>query len=133
MYFFEEEENILNKVFFVGIGGFFGAILRYLISGWSAKILGNNFPYGTLVANVVACLLIGFITEGSLGVWDIPDNVKLLIVTGILGGLSTFSTFSYETVNIFSCNPFFAMLNVLLNLSFGVIGVIAGKYLVKII
>lgn len=123
----------MNKILFVGIGGFLGAIFRYLIGGWSAKILGNNFPYGTFIANIIACFFIGFIAEGSLGTWNIPDNVKLLLVTGILGGLSTFSTFSYETVDFISSNPIFAMINVLLNLSFGIIGVIAGKNLVKMI
>lgn len=123
----------MQKIIIVGIGGFIGATLRYLISIQSNKILGIFLPYGTLIANVLACFLIGFFIEGSLEVFNISPNMKLFLTTGFLGGLSTFSTFSYETMAIFSSNFLLAGFNILLNLSFGMLGIWVGKYVIQLI
>ena len=82
-------------VLFVGIGGFFGAVLRFLISGWVQKASGFTFPVGTLAVNVLGSLLIGFL----VALFDnfLSPYWKAALVTGLLGALTTFSTFSYET------------------------------------
>lgn len=87
----------LNKILIVGIGGFLGAVLRYLVTGATSRYFGD-FPVGTLLVNIVGGLLIGFIMEAGVSVWPISPNLRIFLTTGIMGGLTTFSTFSYETV-----------------------------------
>lgn len=90
-----------NRVLIVGLGGFLGAALRYVVSGLTDKAFGT-FPLGTLIVNVVGGLLMGFIMEAGTSVWPLPANIRIFLTTGILGGLTTFSTFSYETIAYFT-------------------------------
>lgn len=124
----------MKQLFYVGIGGFIGACLRYIISLYSAKLLGSQLPYGTLIVNVLGGILIGLIMELSLTTNLISPNLKLFLTTGIMGGLTTFSTFSYETVTLFSNGSYvLAMLNGGLNLFLSIAGVIVGKFIGQII
>ena len=86
------------KLFLVGAGGFLGSVLRYLASGAvqsTARYV--HFPGGTLVVNTVGCLLIGFLTglAEARGVFSLEQ--RLFLITGFLGGFTTFSAFGYET------------------------------------
>ena len=83
-------------LFAVGTGGFFGAVSRFVLSGWVQKLTGASFPYGTLAVNVLGSFMIGFLVlyfEQS-----VSPQQKALVITGFLGALTTFSTFSLETV-----------------------------------
>ncbi len=122
------------KILYVGIGGFIGASLRYIISYHSPKLFGNHFPFGTLIVNVIGGLLIGFIMELSLSTDSISPNLRLFLTTGIMGGLTTFSTFSYETVNLISeGNYIVGTLNICLNLFLSIIGVVLGRFIAHLI
>ena len=80
----------------VGIGGFLGAVSRFLLSSWVQRLTGTSFPFGTLAVNMLGSFLIGFLIlyfEQS-----IAPQQKALVITGFLGALTTFSTFSLETV-----------------------------------
>lgn len=124
----------MEKILYVGIGGFIGASLRYLISIGSTKLFGNQFPYGTLIVNILGGILIGFIMEVSLSTNLISSNLKLFLTTGILGGLTTFSTFSYETISFFTEGSYLlGSLNASLNLFLSLTGVILGKFISKLI
>ena len=82
------------------LGGALGTGLRYLISGSLAQWLGPGFPYGTLTVNVVGSLAIGVIQEVGTTSLLIPDAARLFLTVGVMGGLTTYSTFSYETVKL---------------------------------
>lgn len=124
----------MQKLLFVGIGGFIGASLRYLISVNSAKLFGTRLPYGTLIVNVLGAILIGLIIELSLTKSLIPSNLKLFLTTGIMGGLTTFSTFSYETIGLFSAgSSMLATLNIGLNLFLSLSGVVLGQLIARMI
>lgn len=124
----------MQRILIVGLGGFIGASLRYVISKYSSNIFGGQFAYGTLIVNVLGGLLIGFILELTTFTDFISPNMKLFLTTGIMGGLTTFSTFSYETVTFFSNGSYFlASINIVLNLFLSLTGVVGGKTLSHII
>jgi fluoride exporter len=124
----------MQNILCVGLGGFIGASLRYIISINSTKLFGAQFPYGTLIVNVVGGLLIGLIMELCITTNVISPSLKLFLVTGIIGGLTTFSTFSYETVSLFIEGSYTAgMLNTVLNLFLSIAGVIIGKFIAQTI
>ena len=77
-----------------------GGLTRYYLSGWVYSLLGRAFPYGTFVVNVIGAYLIGLIMELGLRSTFIPDTLRLGLTVGFLGGLTTFSTFSYETFSL---------------------------------
>jgi len=82
----------------VGTGGFVGAILRFLISSWVQKLSPVLFPVGTLSVNVIGSFIIGFMALYFESV--VAPQQKALVITGMLGALTTFSTFSLETVTM---------------------------------
>jgi CrcB protein len=91
----------LSRILIVGLGGFLGAALRYVISSATAKYFGD-FPVGTLIVNILGGFLMGFMMEAGTDLWTVSANVRIFLTTGMLGGLTTFSTFSYETVSLLS-------------------------------
>ncbi|MFT8350418.1 fluoride efflux transporter CrcB [Clostridium saccharoperbutylacetonicum] len=123
----------MQKIIFVGIGGGIGAVIRYLVTIQSTKMINSDFPLGTLIVNVVGGFLIGMIVELSISTDLISPELKLFLTTGIMGGLTTFSTFSLETINLISSGRyFFGVANILLNLSLSLGGVLLAKSLCKL-
>jgi len=114
----------------VGIGGFIGACLRYLFSRMTSSFL--LFPLGTLLSNVIAGFLIGFIIGLEQQSVKISKNAKLFMTTGFLGGLSTFSTFNIETIGLFTDGKYMlSVLNVALNLGLSMCGAALGLFCAK--
>ena len=91
----------MGKLFLAGIGGFIGSALRYsvsgLVQGWSRSI---DFPYGTLAVNLIGCLAIGFLSQLAESRGYFTAEARTLVFIGILGGFTTFSAFSNETMNL---------------------------------
>lgn len=91
-----------------------GGLTRYYLSGWVYNLLGRAFPYGTFAVNIIGAYLIGLIMELALRSTLIPDAVRLGLTVGFLGGLTTFSTFSYETFSLLEEGRFLvAFINVM--------------------
>jgi CrcB protein len=82
---------------YVALGGALGALARYGISGWVYGRMGENFPWGTLVVNLLGCLALGLVIRW-LQVSAVSPEVRPFLTIGVLGAFTTFSTFSYETV-----------------------------------
>lgn len=120
--------NHLQQIIYVGIGGFIGAVLRYLITIQSSEMINSSFPLGTLIVNVVGGFLIGMIVELSISTDMISANLKLFLTTGIMGGLTTFSTFSLETINLISSERYLlGITNVFLNVFLSLGGVALAR------
>lgn len=83
-----------------------GGLTRYYLSGWVYSLLGRSFPYGTFVVNIIGAYFIGLIMELSLRSSAIPDTLRLGLTVGFMGGLTTFSTFSYETFTLLEDGQF---------------------------
>lgn len=82
----------------VGAGGFVGSVLRYLVSGWVQQLAGGHWlPYGTLTVNVLGCLAIGLLSGLAENLQVLSPQTRALLLIGLLGGFTTFSTFGYET------------------------------------
>ncbi|MDH5753090.1 MAG: fluoride efflux transporter CrcB [Deltaproteobacteria bacterium] len=84
----------------VAVGGALGAVLRYAVSGLVQGSGGDGFPLGTLVVNVAGSFIIGLALELGTDRFLISPEARLFITTGLCGGLTTFSTFSYETMRL---------------------------------
>ena len=116
----------------VGLGGCLGAIARYAINGWADRQFPAFLPAGTLVANVLGCLMIGIVMALVHDrKWFSPE-VQSLIVTGFLGSLTTFSTFGYQTVELFEEQRFRAgLFNLFANLLAGFTAVAFALWLTR--
>jgi CrcB protein len=90
----------IMKILLVMAGGSIGALARYAVSLWAAKLFGTRFPWGTLTVNLSGCFLIGLaFAWGERGLGVMNPSIRLFFITGFLGALTTFSTFGLETVN----------------------------------
>lgn len=88
-------------VILVGSGGFLGSVLRYLVGQWVLSLSGTSvFPYGTLVVNVLGCLAIGILNGVAETKGLFNAEIRGLLFIGLLGGFTTFSSFSYETLTL---------------------------------
>jgi CrcB protein len=88
------------EVVWIGLGGAVGANARYLVGRWALERLGGGFPFGTLAANLIGCFLIG-VVMATLMERAVEDQTwRLLLVVGVLGGYTTFSSFAFEAVTL---------------------------------
>ena len=95
-----ENDGWIMKILLVMVGGSIGALARYAVSLWAAKLFGTRFPWGTLTVNLSGCFLIGLaFAWGERGLGVMNPSIRLFFITGFLGALTTFSTFGLETVN----------------------------------
>jgi len=91
----------MKEIVLIGIGGGVGAIFRFLVSRFSQGILGFAFPYGTLIVNVTGAFFIGLLSVLIFErVAHLGEELRALLLIGLLGGFTTFSTFSLETLEL---------------------------------
>jgi CrcB protein len=122
--------GFMGNVLLVGVGGFVGSVLRYLVGGlvqqWSHR---EEFPVGTLAVNVIGCFLIGLLSQLSESHGPMTPQARALLVIGILGGFTTFSSFGNETVNLFRGeHALLAVMNVFMQVGLGLAAVWFGRF-----
>ena len=89
----------MNHILAIAVGGALGSVLRFLASSWTYQSLGSDFPYGTLLVNVVGSLLMGLLYTLLVERAALDPIWRAGLVVGVLGGFTTFSAFSMETVH----------------------------------
>jgi CrcB protein len=103
-------------------------VLRYLMAGWGQKLTAGVFPLGTVLVNVTGCLAIGFFAAVFAGPLLVREEYRLAILVGLLGGFTTFSTFSYETLALIEDREWApAALNVVLSNGLGLLAALVGS------
>jgi CrcB protein len=118
-------------------GGAFGTLARYAVSGWGHKVYVGDFPIGTLLVNLVGSLIIGMVW-GFFEQSSISSNMRTFLFIGILGGFTTFSSYTLETLNLFRDGEVkLGIMNVLLNNILGLalvfVGFLAAVRLINLI
>lgn len=116
----------MTSVFFVALGGAFGATLRYLLSGTIGRYVESAFPAGTLGVNLLGCLTVGILWE-PLAHTSLSPHVRTFFLIGVLGAFTTFSTYGIESVNLIRDGAVrLALLNLFLSNVLGIIFVLLG-------
>lgn len=122
----------MNHILLVAIGGALGSVSRYLIGLATLRWFGPNFPWGTLAVNIIGGLAIGVFAELIARRFDGSAELRLFIVTGILGGFTTFSAFSLEVTAMAERGDYLTALTyILTSVIISVAAVFAGLALVR--
>ncbi len=121
-------ENLL-RLSIIGAGGFVGAVLRYLVSGWVQYRSGSIiFPFGTMAVNMIGCLVIGFLTYLVEARSLFSPEIRSFVLVGLLGAFTTFSTFGNETLGLIRDSRLdLAAINAGMQVSVGVFMVWIGR------
>ncbi len=122
------------QLLYIGICGGLGCVARYLLSGWTYQLLGRGLPYGTLLVNVLGSFLLAALMIFGLRSALMPPELRLGLTVGFLGGFTTFSTFSYETLRLLEEGSLWQaganiILNVMLCLLFALLGAWVARLL----
>jgi len=105
----------MERLIWICFAGALGTGARYLIGLWAGRAFGAAFPAGTLIVNVVGCFLIALIMHVSLSTTLVSPTLRLSLTTGFMGGLTTYSSFNYETTRFLQSGAWgTALLNVAL-------------------
>ena len=122
----------MKNLLVIALGGALGAVTRYALSGWTHQLLGTAFPYGTFIVNLTGCFLLGFVAQIGLTTTEIPETLGIAVRIGFLGALTTFSTFSYETIRQLESGQWsLALVNVGGSVLMGLIGVWGGLVIAR--
>ena len=123
---------MLKNLIFVAIGGASGSILRYLIHWIISKKSTSQFPYQTVLVNILGCLLIGILIGYFAENQNVNEALKLLLITGFCGGFTTFSAFGLENITMLQNQNYqMAISYTLVSLIFGILAVGFGIYITK--
>ena len=91
---------MMDRFLWICLGGAVGTGARYLMAGWVLRWLGSGFPWGTLAVNVLGSFLVGVLMHVGLATELMSPTLRMALTIGVMGGFTTYSTFSYETVRL---------------------------------
>jgi CrcB protein len=91
---------MMDRFLWICLGGAVGTGARYLMAGWVLRWLGSGFPWGTFAVNVLGSFLVGVLMHVGLATELMSPTLRMALTVGVMGGFTTYSTFSYETVRL---------------------------------
>lgn len=120
----------MHPIVLVGIGGFTGAVLRYLMSGLVQNLTQSvTFPHGTLAVNITGCFLMGIFSHLVESQAGLTAEMRLFLMVGLLGSFTTYSTFSHETLNLLQDHGMsLALINMGTHIVLGLSAVLLGRF-----
>ena len=125
---------MLKMILIVGLGGFFGTVVRFGSVKFIAQFTNISFPYGTLFVNIIGSFIIGILFALSSKTTIMSSEMRLLLTTGFCGGFTTFSTFALDCVHLINDEQYFAVASYLLiSIIVGILAVFLGIWIIKII
>jgi CrcB protein len=125
---------VIVHFLYISVGAIIGANLRYLVGVWASQRWGAGFPYGTLLVNVIGCLLIGLFYGLGATRLNITPELRLFFAVGFLGAFTTFSSFGYESISLLrSGDLFLGVLNIAANNLVGLLAVVIGLWLARLV
>jgi CrcB protein len=102
----------------IGLGGFVGANVRYLVSGWAAERFGTAFPWGTLIINVTGSALLGVFIAWMIAHTTVDPRLRLLVAVGFFGAYTTFSTYAVDSITLWQSGNWMSALGNILGTNF---------------
>jgi CrcB protein len=124
----------MMKTFLIGLAGLVGTLIRYWLSGVLARRYGETFPLGTLAVNLIGCFVVGLLFYLMQERYLIDQNLRSIVLIGLLGGFTTFSSFGLQTFTLLRDGEFaFATTNLLASNVLGLLLVWAGYSLGKLL
>lgn len=125
---------MIKNILLIGLGGGIGSVARYLCQKWFAENIQHPFPWGTFVVNVIGCFLIGLIYAISEKTTFFSPQTRLLLITGLCGGFTTFSAFAFENMSFLrSGDTLYFLIYTIASVLLGIIAVFAGIGLIKLL
>jgi len=115
----------MEKYLYVFVGGGFGSMMRYWLSGIVQRFAGSLFPYGTFSVNIIGCFLIGLFMSTFEERFLLNPGFRVFLTIGILGGFTTFSSFSYDTISLLRNAEYFHAIG---NISLSLVCCLAATY-----
>jgi CrcB protein len=124
-------------IWYVALGSAIGGVARYLVGGWVQERSGTTFPVQTLLINVSGSFLLGLVQRYALETTALSPEVRTMLTIGVLGGYTTFSTFSYETLRLVEDGDWrrasaYILLSVVLSVAAALVGVAAARELLAL-
>lgn len=125
---------MIRNILLVGLGGGVGSIARYLCQKWFADNYSGNFPWGTFAVNFIGCFLIGMIYAIAEKTTFLSPQTRLLLITGLCGGFTTFSAFAFENMTLLrSGDTQYFLLYSIGSVVLGITAVFAGIGIIKLL
>ncbi len=122
----------MNMILAIALGGGLGSVTRHYAIIAAASRWGIAFPYGTLLVNVMGSFIIGALMETMAQKWQVSLEIRAFLVTGFLGGFTTFSAFSFDVLKLVDTDQYFpAALYVLLSVGLSLAAIFAAVYLIR--
>jgi len=123
-----------SKLALIAVAGTVGTLSRYWISGFTHRVFGSDFAYGTLAVNVIGCLLFGLVWALAEERMAISVLARTVILVGFMGAFTTFSTFAFETMNYVRDSQYMlAFFNVAANCVLGFAAIVSGVWIARVL
>ena len=125
---------MLQKLLLIAVAGGLGSLARYGLSSWVQNWSGSLFPYGTVVVNILGCLVFGFVVAVTEGRFAVGPETRAVILVGFMGAFTTFSTFIFETVALLEDSQWLLALgNMSLQNFVGMAALILGLFIGRLV